>query len=218
MSLDALISIRVKYLLRASRLVASCERAVSRAIGYKDEGGGNWRPWNMRRSQEADGRCAVVKICPYLRFRMSDGLPKILYVGFESCVRWPLFVKVNPSEQMELAGRDSRWHRDPKSCQRLPPPTWWPNQPRGEGCLGHMSHDLRQFLVRRPPADSMSSMMRASMSIMVYYQYLRIWEPECRRKSASGLVKADLRPHSSKFSHLLIWTLAFLARSDDFSR
>jgi hypothetical protein len=151
MSLDALISIRVKYLLRAIRLVASCERAISRAIGYKDEGRGNWRPWNMRRSQETDGRCAVVKICPYLRFRMPDGLPKILYVGFESCVRWPLFVKVNPSEQMELAGRDSCWHRDPKSCQRLPPPTWWPNQSRGEGRLGYMSHDLRQFLVRRLP-------------------------------------------------------------------
>jgi len=30
---------------------------------------------------------------------------------------------------------------------------------------------------------------------------------ECRRKSASGLIKADLRPHSSKFSHLLILQL-----------
>jgi PTS system galactitol-specific IIA component len=28
-------------------------------------------------------------------------------------------------------------------------------------------------------------------------------ELECRRKSASGIAKADLRPHSSKFSHLL---------------
>jgi hypothetical protein len=33
-------------------------------------------------------------------------------------------------------------------------------------------------------------------------QCLRIWELECRRKSASSLVKADLRPHSSKFSVL----------------
>jgi hypothetical protein len=41
------------------------------------------------------------------------------------------------------------------------------------------------------------------MSTAIDYQYLRIWELECRRKSASGLVKADLRPHSSKFSHLL---------------
>jgi hypothetical protein len=40
--------------------------------------------------------------------------------------------------------------------------------------------------------------------LLTYNQYLRIWEPECRRKSALGLVKADLRPHSSKFSHLLI--------------
>lgn len=151
MSLNALISIRVKHLLRASRLVASCERAVSRAIGCKDEGGGNWRPWNMRRSQKTDGWCAIVKICPYLRFRVPDGLPKILHEGFEGCVRRPLLVEVNPSGQMELAGRDSRWHRDPKSCQRLPPPTWWPNQPRGERRLGHVSHDLRQFLVRRLP-------------------------------------------------------------------
>jgi hypothetical protein len=28
-------------------------------------------------------------------------------------------------------------------------------------------------------------------------------DPECRRKPASGLVKADWRPHSSEFSHLL---------------
>ena len=34
--------------------------------------------------------------------------------------------------------------------------------------------------------------------------YLRIRDPECRRKPASGPVKADWRPHSSRFCHLLI--------------
>jgi hypothetical protein len=152
MSSNASISIRVKYLLQASGPVASYERAVSRAISHKYERCGSWCPRNMRRSQKTESRCAVVMVCPYLRFRMPDGLPKILHVDFESCTRWPLFVKVNPSEQMELAGRDSCWHRDPESCQRFPPPTRWPNQPRGEGRLGHVSHDVRQFLVRRPLA------------------------------------------------------------------
>ena len=44
-----------------------------------------------------------------------------------------------------------------------------------------------------------------ALDIEIWYnQYLRIWDPECRRKPASGLVKADWRPHSSEFSHLLI--------------
>ena len=37
-----------------------------------------------------------------------------------------------------------------------------------------------------------------------YNQYLRIGYLECRREPASGILKADSRPHSRRFSHLLI--------------
>ena len=46
-------------------------------------------------------------------------------------------------------------------------------------------------------------------SLLWYNQYLRIWYPECRRKPASGLVRADWRPHSSEFSYLLTMKGAF---------
>ena len=37
-----------------------------------------------------------------------------------------------------------------------------------------------------------------------YNQHLRIWELECRREPALSFAKADLRPHSSEFSQVLI--------------
>jgi hypothetical protein len=57
---------------------------------------------------------------------------------------------------------------------------------------------------RMPKRAQVLNLPRMPIPPPGHCQCLRIWELDCRRKSASGLVKADLRLHSSKFSHILI--------------
>ena len=83
---------------------------------------------------------------------MPDGKAQVGYELINRRAYRPLLVIVDPLEQMGLTGWHSRWHCDPESRQRFPQPTWWPNEARGHRRLGHMSHDLRQFIVRRLPA------------------------------------------------------------------
>jgi hypothetical protein len=83
-------------------------------------------------------------------YGLAPGVPRI-WDGASKPYR-PLLIIVDPLEQMGLTSWHSCWHCNPASGQRFSSPTWWPHQPRGEGRLGHVSHNLRHFLIRRPLA------------------------------------------------------------------
>ena len=142
----------VENCLRATRLVACRECPVPGAVDHENVRFSTRRASDVRWRQQADTRFTKILIGPYVCISMPDSKAQIGYELLNRRAYWPLLVIVDPLEQMGLTGCHSCWHRDPESCQRFPQPTWWPNRPRGEWRLGYVSHDLRQFIVRRLPA------------------------------------------------------------------
>jgi len=150
-------------------LKASGYGPIARIVGYENERLWFGRVLDLRWSQETDHWLTVILIGPYSHSRMSNREIQVSYILPGCRSYWPLLFEMNALQQVKLDGRQSLGTRLPKTVT---------NSPRslGEIRTGREANgawatwaticDSSSCVASRP--DSMSSTMRASMSITIH--------------------------------------------------
>jgi len=134
-------------------LKAGGDGPIAGIVGYEDEGFRFRRVLDMRWSQETDHWLSAILKGPYSRSRLLNREMQVGHVLPGCRSHWPLLFKTNTLQQVKLDGRQPPSHRFAQNHSKLISqsgrnPYW----PRGEGCLGHVSYDLQQFVLCGLPA------------------------------------------------------------------
>ena len=134
-------------------LKAGSDDSIARIVGYEDEGLRLGRVLDLRWSQETDHGLNAILIGPYSRRRMSNREMQVGHVLPGCRSHRPLPFKMNTLQQVKLNGWQLPGHRFAPNRSKLVSQSGRNSHwPQGEGCLGHVSHNLRQFVLCCPPA------------------------------------------------------------------